>query len=263
MSDFKRVVVLTQADGLVIPQNILRLSALEGVEVIGVIQIDSSGSLTTKSRLFMEGFGVKQAAKMGVVIYWSRLVDLLDKCTGYRFFFAKSLKSVASRLGASFHKVDNPNSVEALRLLRDLKVELIVSYSAPCVFEEVLLDLPEYGCINLHCSLLPKFAGLLPSFWTLYEGAEDVGATVHRMDSKIDNGAILGQVSVPVPPNPSMFKVIRLTKRLGGELMTNVVRQVFCGEVIETENNAAEGSYYSWPSLQEIRSFTKKGGRLI
>ena len=62
------------------------------------------------------------------------------------------------------------------------------------IFKKELLKIPRYGCINLHCSILPKYAGLLPSFWTIYNKEEKIGSTVHYMDDKIDNGAILGQV---------------------------------------------------------------------
>ena len=64
----------------------------------------------------------------------------------------------------------------------------------------------------MHCSLLPKYSGILPSFWTLFNDEKETGATVHYMDDEIDNGDILGQKSVKILKTDSMFDIIKRTK---------------------------------------------------
>ena len=144
-----------------------------------------------------------------------------------------------------------------------MNVDICVSFSSPSVFGKRLLSIPSYGCINLHCSLLPKYAGLLPSFWALYHNEKKIGATVHYMDDKIDNGEILGQIEVKAPINPSMFKVIKLTKGLGGDLMSDVICSIKNKTLKPQRNIENKGNYYSWPSIEQIRNFRKNGGRLI
>jgi methionyl-tRNA formyltransferase len=130
------------------------------------------------------------------------------------------------------------------------------------VFKECLLTLPRHGCINLHCSLLPLYAGLLPSFWVLYHQEQKTGATVHYMATKIDNGGILGQEIVTIEPGSTMLDVIRKTKQVGGDLMVRVVQEIASGTVTVRENREEEGSYFGWPTIEQMREFRWKGGRL-
>ena len=88
-----------------------------------------------------------------------------------------------------------------------------------------------------HCSLLPKFAGLLPSFWTLYEESEYIGATVHMMDDKIDNGAILAQEKMICPKGITMFSAINLTKKMGGKIMLETITKIIDREANLTSNS--------------------------
>jgi len=102
----------------------------------------------------------------------------------------------------------------------------------------------------------------LPSFWVLYHHEPATGATVHYMDSRIDNGGILGQEVVAIEPGSTMLDVIRKTKRVGGDLMVRVVQGIAAGMVSVKENREEEGSYFGWPSVEQMRQFRRQGGRL-
>ena len=263
MSKNIRVAVLTQEDSFVIPENIKLLGEMKNIDLIAVIKIDAAGSLVNKKALFIKGFGLFQVGKMGLVSIFNALINIIDVCFHFKFGFLKSLKSVAVAYKAKYKIMINPNDKSNIDWLTNLNIDLIVSYSAPCIFKSELLKLPKFGCINLHCSLLPKYAGLLPSFWTLYENSDTFGATVHKMDDKIDNGAILGQIKIPRPSEASMYNVIRDTKRAGGNLMISVINEILSGDVKPQANNVKTEDYYSWPTVNEIKAFRRNGGRLI
>ena len=89
------------------------------------------------------------------------------------------------------------------------------------------------------------------------------GATVHEMDDKIDNGAILGQVKIPRPAKPSMFNVIKATKRAGGHLMVSIIGEILSGNAKAHFNYVKKEDYYSWPTIDQIKEFRRNGGRLI
>ena len=200
---------------------------------------------------------------MGIFVGSNFMIDLIDRLFFYKLGQMKSVQAVACYFNIKYKVLSDPNCSHFVDWLSDLDIDVIVSYSAPCVFKPRLLMVPKYGCINLHCSLLPKFAGLLPSFWTLYHNVNSLGASVHRMDDKIDNGALLSQVEVPVPKNPTMFSVINLTKKAGGLLMASVINDILAGQIEDKENFVDESEYFSWPSVEQIRDFRKNGGRLI
>lgn len=258
-----RVAVLTQEDSFVIPENIKLLNEIESIELVAVVKIDAAGSLLNKKSLFIKGFGLTQVGKLGFLIMCNQLLNIIDALLGFKLGCLKSLRSVSVACDSRYKIMGDPNQKCNIHWLENLNIDLIVSYSAPCVFKTELLKLPKFGCINLHCSLLPKYAGLLPSFWTLFNKSDGFGATVHKMDDKIDNGAILGQVKIPMPTRPSMFKVIRETKRAGGRLMVSVVNEILRGNVIAQPNNTDTQYYYSWPTIEQIKAFRRDGGRLI
>lgn len=257
------VAVLTQDESFVIPKNIELLSSESRVNVVSVVKINSKGSLQNKKFFFLRGFGFFQTSKMALLVFSNKFLDIIDSVFFYKLKFLKSLKSSAKILGAKFHIVDNPNRKSFIDKLKKENIDLIVSYSAPCIFENELLKLPKYGCINLHCSLLPKFAGLLPSFWTLYEESEYIGATVHMMDDKIDNGAILAQEKMICPKGITMFSAINLTKKMGGKIMLETITKIIDREANLTSNKVNEALYKTWPTVEQIQQFRQKGGRLI
>jgi methionyl-tRNA formyltransferase len=193
----------------------------------------------------------------------NRLFNVIDAFFFFKLGLLKSLKSVSVCCGSQYKIMKDPNEKSNINWLAKLNVDLIVSFSAPCVFKNELLGLPKYGCINLHCSLLPKYAGLLPSFWALYDNADSIGATVHQMDDKIDNGAILGQIKIPRPAEPSMFCVIKATKRAGGHLMVSVISDILAGNSEPQANKINPKDYFSWPTIEQVKVFRNKGGRLI
>jgi len=266
MNDLKKVhiAIITQDDFISIPKNIMKLNDLKNIKIIFIVSLNSGGSLVNKKKIFFQGFGLLQSLKMGIVILWNMILDKLD--TLMRISILKnprSLYAAAYRCGAKHKLIKDPNEQKFLNELKGKKIDLIVSFSAPIIFKKNLLNIPKYGCINLHCSLLPNFAGLLPSFWTLYQNEKEIGATVHFMDDKIDNGKILGQVKLPMPIFSTMFRVIQLTKDAGGDLMCDVISKLLETKLEPQPNNIVPENYFSWPSIEQIREFRKRGGRLI
>ncbi|MDG4655086.1 formyltransferase family protein [Chryseobacterium arthrosphaerae] len=201
---------------------------------------------------------------MGIKVVSAKVLNSIDTVTSYKLAIKpKSLKAVSERYNIPFSRIKNPNSAEFLEEVRALQPDLIVSYSAPVVFKEALLKIPKHGCINLHCSYLPYYAGVMPSFWTLYKKEKSTGATVHYMDSKIDNGAILNQKEIAISENETMFSLILKSKEIGGNLMCETIRNIQNSTVNIKENFAEKGSYFTWPTVEQFQDFTKNGGRLI
>ncbi len=259
-----RIVVISQEDSFTLPGNVEKLLAIEGVEVPLIVTLDTSGTLLNRKAHFVKGFGLTQAGRMATALFFARSADAFDAAFGYRLMARKrSLRAVAGKHGTPYRRVRNLHAAAFLRHLESLAVDLLISYSAPSKFRRRLLAIPKIGCLNLHCSYLPAYAGLLPSFWVLYHQEKEAGATVHFMDEEIDGGEILGQVRVPIEPDSSMFRLIRKTKEAGGDLTVQVVEQLIAGKAETRPNPVCQGSYFSWPTLEEMRRFRQRGGRLI
>jgi len=255
--------VICQKDGFVIPENIYLLQKIKKVNIISVFQVSSKGSLVNKKSLFFRGFGLHQSFKLGILLIKNSFLNFIDSIFFYKLKLLKSPKSAAYSLNASFFEISEINSKFFKSHLEEKKIDLVISYSAPSIINKEILCIPKEGCINLHCSLLPKYSGLLPSFWTLFHDEKLIGASVHFMDSKIDNGEILGQEKIERPKYCSMYEAIKLTKGIGGKLMLKVINQILDGSLEKKENLQKQEHYRSWPSLKDIKNFKKRGGKLI
>ena len=84
-----------------------------------------------------------------------------------------------------------------------------------------------------------------------------------NMDSKIDNGKILGQKTVSISPNETMFTLIKKTKEIGGNVMCEVLSNIHNNTLEVIDNKVDHDKYYSWPTVENFKDFRKKGGRLI
>lgn len=256
--------ILTQDDCFFIPRNIEQIISLNGVNVTLIAVLDTQGSLMNKKNYFVRGYGLYQSFKMGFLLYQRKLENLLDSFFDYKIFKSKrSIRAVAERYNIPFQIVDNPNNGDFINQLNKYSPDLIVSFSAPCAFGVSLLSLPERGCINLHCSRLPYYAGLMPNFWVLFNQEAKAGATVHFMDETIDGGKILSQGEFDISHEMSMFDLIRRTKRLGGQLIVETINALMNGSVSLKENNSNQEFYCSWPTIKDMRQFRKNGGKFI
>lgn len=258
------VAILTQEDRFYIPRNVDLLCREPGVSVREIVVLDARGSLDNMRRRLVRWFGVAASARMAARMGKMAALDLASRATGDRLLPVgpTSLRAVARRHGIPFSVEPSANAPELLERLRAYDLDLVVSFSAPQVFKDELLKLPRHGCFNLHCSLLPQYRGLLPSFWVLLHGEDFSGATVHRMDAEIDNGGILKQAPVDIRGMRTMDEVLRATKRAGGELMLEAVRDLRAGRLVERPNPVDEGEYFTWPTDEQAREFRARGMRL-
>ena len=104
-----------------------------------------------------------------------------------------SVAAVAKKYGVEVTQSIDVNSDEFLAHLRDKGVEFIVSISGTQMYRKKLRDQTVAGIVNCHGALLPKYRGLMPSFWTLANGEKEGGVSVHFVDKKLDNGPIVVQ----------------------------------------------------------------------
>lgn len=257
-----RIVILTQEDGFFIPKNIDKVASI--CNVIEVVNIDGKGSLNNKLSDFIKWFGILQVLKMGVFVYWRKIKNVVDGFVGYKLLNGLgSVKSTARKNNIFYQSVKNVNDIDFVNHIKKINPDLIISFSAPQVIKEPLLTFPKYGVINVHGSLLPDYRGCMPSFWYLYNDEKCGGATVHYMSAAIDDGAIILQDTISLESCETMFEVMNKTKELGGDLMVKAILNIKNQTVVVKPNNTSEGRYYTWPTMEESKTFLKRGKRLV
>ena len=103
----------------------------------------------------------------------------------------------------------------------------------------------------------------MPTFWQLYHGEQQLGATIHYMAARVDEGDALLQESLPVTAGESLHTLIRRSKRHGAHCMAKVVRSLQANDAVATRMDHAQGSYFTFPRREEAREFRRRGLRAI
>ena len=209
-----KVAIITQEDYFFIPKNIIKIADRFGSSAITtILLIDSKGSINNKKSLFIRGFGLVQSMKYGLKVLQKKLIFFLTLIKLSKDN-THSIAGVARHFNIPFSIVNDINEDKIFKRLEDLNLDIIISFSAPVVFRERLLNASKLGCINLHCSYLPYYAGLFPSFWVLFKNEKFTGCTVHKMDTKIDNGDIVSRSTLHGSLQSYNFHIIPLCKKL-------------------------------------------------
>ena len=195
---------------------------------------------------------------------------------GLKFFIHYSLKFIESRF-QSRKKISNMlnnfdidrivlnkhiNHPESVKSIKKYDPDLLVSILGNQIFKESIIDLAPKGCLNLHTALLPKYRGLMPTFWVMKNDEEYTGVSVFFVDEGIDSGPIVVQEKVKIG-NKTQEELIKHTKKIGMESIAKAVDLIEKDQVNLIENNDTEKSYYSFPERKDVIDFVSKGKRFF
>lgn len=172
-----------------------------------------------------------------------------------------SVAAVARKYGVEVTESVDVNSEEFLAHLREKDVSFIVSISGTQLYRKKLRQQTKHGIVNCHGALLPKYRGLMPSFWTLANGETEGGTSVHFVDAKLDNGPIVVQKKYRIHPHDTLEEVMARSKDLAAEAIIECVRLVEAGDPPMMPNPESEMTHFSMPTKEDVRRFREKGHR--
>ena len=155
------------------------------------------------------------------------------------------------------------NAKPFLTKLEGMNLDLIISVAAPVIFKRNLIELPKHGCINIHHAPLPKYRGMMPNFWQLYHGEKSVGMTIHEINPGIDDGRIILQKDVDIRPEETLDSLIKRTKKIGSYFMVEAINLIKSGSVEYMDNPATEGTYFSFPTREDVKEFKRRGKKIM
>jgi methionyl-tRNA formyltransferase len=115
--------------------------------------------------------------------------------------------------------------------LRALKPDLIVVVAYGHILPQAILELPKFGCLNVHTSLLPKYRGAAPIQWAIANGETETGVTVMKMDAGLDTGPIVSQRRMPILPEDDSATLHDRLARLGAELLAQTIPDFVAGKI--------------------------------
>ncbi len=161
----------------------------------------------------------------------------------YKAIWSDSVEDLARANGIPVHLTLRADA-ETIERVKHAEPDVIVVNSWYTWMPRELWDLPPHGTLNLHDSLLPKFAGFSPVLWALIAGESQTGLTVHRMDAELDAGDILVQRAVPIGPNDTAPQLVESGMELIPEVLTEALDALEAGTATWTPQNPAERTFF-------------------
>ncbi len=125
-------------------------------------------------------------------------------------------------------KIRKPEAIEELKKY-DFDIAVVAAFGQ--ILPPAVLDMPKYGCVNVHASLLPRYRGAAPIQWAVINGDKETGVTTMQMGPGLDDGDILLQETVPISPDEtggSLFDKLAVT---GGKLILKTLSGIEAGTI--------------------------------
>lgn len=128
-------------------------------------------------------------------------------------------------------------------LIHDMAPDFIVVVAYGKILPKELLDIPKYGCINFHPSLLPRYRGATPMETALLNGDTETGISFIKMEEKMDGGPVYFVKKIPIEPEDNAVSLRLKLFLLGASLITDLLRQIRDGELQPIRQNEGAASY--------------------
>jgi len=129
---------------------------------------------------------------------------------------------------------------EAVAALARLAPDIIVVVAFGQILRQNILDLPRFGCLNVHASLLPRHRGASPIAYAILEGDTETGITIIRMDAGMDTGDIVAQAREPIRPDDTAGSLGRRLADLGAQVLLDTLPRWLRGEIVpQPQDHAA------------------------
>lgn len=147
--------------------------------------------------------------------------------------------------------------------LKNLDIDLIVTCAYGQIIPKEVLDMPKYGCINVHASILPKYRGSAPIQWCLFNNDDVTGVTIMYMDEGMDTGDIIKIKEIPILDSDNVGTLHDKLSKLGCDLLLEVLPTIFD----KTNDRIKQGNNYTMAPMikreDERLDFNEEGKKII
>lgn len=156
---------------------------------------------------------------------------------------APEVKVRALEMGLEVAQPLKARDEDFFALLKEKNPEAIVVAAYGKILPKNILELPKYGCINVHASLLPKYRGAAPIQRALMNGEKKTGVTIMLMDEGMDTGKMLAKAELNINPEDNAGTLFANLATLGAELLLETLPKWVNGEIVPLAQNETEATY--------------------
>lgn len=167
---------------------------------------------------------------------------------------ASPVKELALRRGKTVWQPAKARDPQFLCTIRDAQPDLVVVTAFGQILPQSLLDIPRYGCVNVHTSLLPRYRGAAPIQWAIMNGESETGITIMQMDAGLDTGPILSQERTAILDTDDAQTLHDRLAQLGAKLLVQTIPGYISRKIKPSPQPEAQVSY--------ARKITKADGQM-
>jgi len=254
-SNALRVVIITSEDPIYINhffRELFKLLPKSGIELAGIVNLKPFNAKSTRAlaRDMLKFYGFYDFLRLSMRYIWLKLTK-------------PDLKQMAFTRGIPFIDTARINHRAFHDQLRGLNPDVVISAAASQIFKKTLLQLPRLGCWNVHGGYLPKYRGMMPAFWTMFNNEPEGAVSIHLMTETVDGGDILVQRVYPLERGESLDHLILRAKTIGAQALIEALEMLRQGGWTLKPNDAGQATYNSFPTPKEVREFRRKGFKLL
>ena len=156
---------------------------------------------------------------------------------------ASAVKEIALAANIPVFQPENFRQEETVEQLRALKPDVCAVVAYGRILPQSVLDVPAFGCINIHASILPKYRGSAPYQWAVLDGEPETGVTAMYLCREMDAGDIIDVSKTPIGEEETAGQLLDRLAVLGAELLSKTLTRFESGPVPAVPQNGAEATY--------------------
>ena len=153
------------------------------------------------------------------------------------------VKELAIEHGLTVYQPVKVRDAEFLQIVKELEPAVIIVAAFGQILPKALLNIPPFGCINVHGSLLPKYRGAAPIQYSIIDGEAETGITIMYMDVGIDTGDMILQEKTPITAEETGGSLFDKMAILGAELLLKALQQIEAGTAIRVPQDNEKATY--------------------
>ena len=153
------------------------------------------------------------------------------------------VKEAAIKHGIEVYQPHRVKHEEAVAKLREYNADVFVVAAYGQILSKELLDMPKYGCVNIHASLLPKYRGAAPIQWSIIDGEKVTGVTTQMMAEGIDTGDILDVIEVEIDKEETGGSLFDKLTVAGSEVILTTLKKLEDGTITRTPQDHSKSTY--------------------
>ncbi len=154
-----------------------------------------------------------------------------------------AVKEAALEYGLPIFQPDRIRKEENIAYLKQYEADVIVVVAFGQILPKEILEMPKYGCVNVHASLLPKYRGAAPIQWAVIKGEKVSGVTTMHMDEGLDTGAILLQREIELAKDETGGSLFDRLSEVGAELLVETLKGLEEGSIQEIAQDDSLASH--------------------